>query len=136
MGDDMSQMSFGDPERSRFTGDTRDEHVHRIEPAREPMTIEPPISARFAEFHRENPRVYDELVRLARRGRQAGRTKMGINQLFEVLRWNVSLTTRGEDFKLNNNYAPHYARLIMDRERDLAGIFELRRSHADETRDA
>ena len=46
-----------------------------------------PLAVRFAEFHRDNPLVYDRLVKLARRGRNAGAVKLGIGQLFEVLRW-------------------------------------------------
>jgi hypothetical protein len=42
----------------------------------------------------------------------------------------MAISTTG-DFKLNNNYRAHYARLIMHQEPDLDGIFELRRSKAD-----
>jgi hypothetical protein len=42
------------------------------------------------------------------------------------------LSTRGDEFKLNNDYRAPYARLIMRREPDLDGLFETRRSIADE----
>ncbi|MCP4448536.1 MAG: hypothetical protein GY811_24845 [Myxococcales bacterium] len=45
--------------------------------------------------------------------------------LFEYLRVS-SLRTSGRDFKLNNSYTSRYARLIVDREPDLADLFELR----------
>lgn len=97
---------------------------------------QPPAVLAFRQFHRENPQVYVQLVRLARRARRSGQTRLGMKQLFEVLRWRVMLSTTDPDFKLNNNYTAHYARLIMEREADLRGMFELRRSYADETRDA
>jgi hypothetical protein len=36
------------------------------------------------------------------------------------------LRTTDTDYKLNNNYCSYYARLIMHREQDLDGIFEIR----------
>lgn len=83
----------------------------------------------FADFHSAHPEVYDELVRLARAGRQAGWERLGIGQLFEVLRWERMLSglpAEGERFKLNNNYRSRYARLIMSQEPDLADVFVLR----------
>lgn len=88
---------------------------------------EPSHQRRFEEFHSANPHVYAALVRLARQWRSRGRKRLGIKQLFEVLRWEIAMTTESDDdFKLNNNLTSRYARRIMDREPDLADIFELR----------
>lgn len=81
---------------------------------------------KFREFHSENPNVYDELVRLAREAKKAGKTKAGLKMLWEVLRWRIWLETTGDDFKLNNNYTSRYARLIMESEAGLEGFFEVR----------
>lgn len=87
----------------------------------------------FDAFHAENPHVYAELVRSARTYReQTGRTKCGMSLLFGRVRWVLALRTEGDAFKLNNNYAPFYSRLLMAQEPDLAGMFDLRRSYADE----
>jgi hypothetical protein len=83
----------------------------------------------FKRFHGENPHVYTELVTMARELVDVGHAKIGIGMLFEVLRWRHALRTAGDTFKLNNNYRSYYARLIMRREEDLAGVFELRRLH-------
>lgn len=88
------------------------------------------IDERFQAFHAANPHVYDELVRLARRAKRAGATKIGIGMLFEVLRWRRTMATGGDDFKLNNVLRSRYARTIMECEHDLAGIFETRELHA------
>jgi hypothetical protein len=93
------------------------------EPAYEVVTVK----AQFERFHSRHPEVYAEFVRLCRVATRAGRKRVGIKQLFEVLRWNRYVgPDHLEDYKLNNNYAPHYARLIMSREPDLANIFETR----------
>lgn len=85
------------------------------------------LQADFERFHRDNPRVYEELVRLARQA-VAGRrlARVGIGMLWEVLRWHFWLQTTDVEFKLNNNHRSRYARLIMDSEPDLRGVFETR----------
>lgn len=91
------------------------------------------MAQRFEEFHSSNPHVYDVLVRLAREWMNAtnGR-KVGIGALFERTRWEIAIATSDAEFKLNNNFRSFYARLLMKREPDLRGLFDLRRSEADE----
>jgi len=84
------------------------------------------LQARFEAFHAANPRVYATLVRLAREARAVGHQRVGIAMLFEVARWQLSIQTTGDDFKLNNSYRSRFARLIMAQEPDLAGVFETR----------
>ena len=81
---------------------------------------------RFREFHRDNPDVYRELMQLVREALRRGRKKIGIKMLWEVVRWNRFLRTNDEKYKLNNNLHSRYARLIMQKEQGLAGIFDTR----------
>ncbi len=87
------------------------------------------LEAAFWLFHHENPHVYAVLVKLAREWIAArGKHKLGMVMLFQRARWEIEMTTKDEfGFKLNNNHVPFYARLIMDQEPDLAGVFNLRR---------
>lgn len=89
----------------------------------------------FWQFHRQNPQVYARLIGLARDLKAKGHTRLGIGMLFEVVRWQHMLLTHdpASEFKLNNNYRSHYARLIMLREEDLAGVFETRHLHREST---
>lgn len=92
-----------------------------------PSTVE-----RFKTFHEQNGHIYATLVKLARQWVAAtGRRRVGIAALFERARWELSLSST-ETPKLNNTYRAFYARLIMAQESDLAGIFETRRSEADD----
>jgi hypothetical protein len=87
----------------------------------------------FDRFHADNPRVYTTLVRLAREWvAKTGRHKVGISALYEVARWEIALATTDADFKIDNSHRAFYARLIMTQESDLAGLFDLRASKADE----
>lgn len=81
---------------------------------------------KFAAFHRENPKVYQKLVELARRVRGRGFETYSIKSLFEQVRWHYHVETNDPDFKLNNNYHSRYARLIMEQEEDLKDFFEIR----------
>lgn len=90
----------------------------------------PPLEAAFWEFHDKNPHVYSLLVRLAREWKdQTGRC-LGIKALFERARWETQVRTTEESPTLNNNHTAFYARLIMQREPDLVGIFHLREQRA------
>ena len=90
-------------------------------------------AAKFEDFHAANPNVYDVLVALARQWITAtGRNKLGIGALYERARWEIALATGDPDYKLNNNFRAFYARLIMRQEADLAGLFDLRTSEADQ----
>ena len=83
------------------------------------------LEDRFLEFHDANPDVYTEIVELARRAKAGGRRHWSINGVFEVLRYS-RLQTQGEQFKLNNSFRAAYARMVMDRNPDLMGFFEVR----------
>ena len=91
------------------------------------------LAKKFELFHASNPHVYSALVTLARRFRDKNRSaQTGIAMLYEVLRWEYYLATDSEDdFKLCNNYKAFYARLIMANEPDLQGIFNVKKSIAD-----
>lgn len=85
------------------------------------------LDRHFRTFHESNPEVYRELVALTRELVALGHRRVGIGMLFEVVRWRRHFQTVDvSGFKMNNNYRSRYARLIMEQEPDLAGVFELR----------
>lgn len=87
--------------------------------------------ARFAEYHAANPQIYAALRRFALEAKRAGRERLGMKALFERVRWYTEVEAHGDNFKCNNNYTAHYARLLMEQEPELAGFFETRRAKAD-----
>ena len=80
----------------------------------------------FCEFHRANPHVYIRLLEMARELVTKGHARVGMKMLFEALRWERMLQTDGEPFKLNNNFHSLYARMLMELNEDLGGVFEVR----------
>ena len=91
-----------------------------------PAGMQCPLEKAFWKFHRANPHVYALLVRLAREWKDQTGRKLGIKALFERARWEYSVRTTDTAPALNNNHTAFYARLIMEREKDLDGIFNLR----------
>ena len=88
------------------------------------------LEERFELFHARNPQVYETLRDLALDLVDRGKTKIGIAMIYEVLRWQHAMRTKDDNgYKLNNDFRSRYARLIMDNEPRLAGVFETRRIH-------
>lgn len=88
----------------------------------------------FYAFHKDNPLLYEALVRFAREAKSAGIPKCGIRLLWERARWFFSIEVKrapGDTFRLNDWYKEYYARLIMKTESDLRDFFEVRVSVAD-----
>lgn len=88
----------------------------------------PPAHERqFLAFHHANPQVYARLRDMALALRRRGFKRWGVKNLYEKLRYDLAIETFGEpEFRLNNNYHSHYARLLMESEPQLAEFFELR----------
>lgn len=84
------------------------------------------IELQFREFHQDNPEVYYRLRQLARAWKNNISDKVGIATIYEQLRWQLAMEKRADGYKLNNNYAALYARLLMENEPDLRGLFNLR----------
>lgn len=86
---------------------------------------------RFELFHDRNPKVYEELERMAATMFAVGRRRIGIAMLFEVLRWNFYLATddANSPFRLNNDYRAYYARALLDSHPEWGDLFALREVH-------
>ena len=94
------------------------------------------IQREFEAFDRENPHVYELFKALALKARAAGRQRYGAASIFEVLRWSMTVETRGDQFKLNNNYRSRFARKLVSEDPELWGdFFQLRRLRAGEGED-
>lgn len=98
-----------------------------FEPIKQPTVArEATIQERFEAFHRANPQVYAALRGLALQMLGNGVRQYGIKGLFEILRWQFALQTKGEPFKLCNDYTSRYARLLVNLNPELDGFFEFR----------
>lgn len=86
------------------------------------------IQQRFEEFHKENPHVYELLVRYADAVRERGWENYGIGAVFERIRWHIDIETKDDrGFKLNNDFRSRYARKLMQEHPRFYGLFRIRK---------
>ena len=52
------------------------------------------LQEKFDDYHANNPKVYAELVKLAKEWQATGHGKIGMQTLIEKLRWDWNVTTR------------------------------------------
>jgi len=76
-------------------------------------------------------RVESEVVKRARRLKEAGNETWGIAAIFESIRYDAGIGLLGdaEGYRINNNHRSHLARRVMALYPDLAGFFTTRDLH-------
>lgn len=89
------------------------------------------IDEAFVIFDKDNPQIYQLFVRFAIQAINKGMKRIGGRFLFERIRWEVYVETSAQDYKINNNFAPHYVRKFIREYPDWANRFETRRLRAD-----
>ena len=81
----------------------------------------------FWEWIEHNGHIYDAAVRVARQGKRIGYDRWSVQGVMEILRWQTKIRENASGpLKINHNARSGLARLIMAREEDLAGFFEIR----------
>ena len=66
----------------------------------------------FEQYHNDNPQIYKAFKHYALIAKQKGFKNYSAKSLFEIIRWHTPIKS-GEVFKIDNNYAPDYARKMM-----------------------
>jgi hypothetical protein len=86
------------------------------------------LLSEFQQFDEANPMIWDYFVRFADEAIRHGRTRLSVSLIIERIRWEVDIVTNSEDdFKLNNNHRPYYARKWLSLHPEMPGFFETRR---------
>jgi hypothetical protein len=88
--------------------------------------IQPHIVQQFWDFHKSNPKVFELFREYCHQLRAAGRNQYGAKAVMERIRWHLEVETRGDDFKINNNYSSCYARLLLTQEPAFRSFFHVR----------
>ncbi|MER5642036.1 hypothetical protein ABT095_34505 [Kitasatospora sp. NPDC002227] len=96
---------------------------HLVFPDHEPNAS---IQTRFEAFHALNPWVLRELERRTAECVDNGWQRISIGMLFELLRYRYGQATRGDEFRLNNNWRSRYVRLLLERHPNWEPLFETR----------
>lgn len=80
----------------------------------------------FAEYNRLNPQVWVWFDRLVRYTISKGCKHTSAYLIFEQIRWETGVETQGDEWKVNNNHRPYYARLWMDMNPEYEGYMYVR----------
>lgn len=91
---------------------------------KKPLTKE----EKFRAFHEANPHILTELEVATAELIRAGHNRIGIDWLISIVRWeNRSKTSDAHSiYRINNDYKPRYARLILERHPEWSGVIALR----------
>lgn len=86
--------------------------------------VNPETIDAFVKAFQESPEVWFEFEKLALYVIQRGK-RVGAMAIVNKLRWEVEIEGSG-DWKVNNNWAPYYARVFELKHPKFAGYFEKR----------
>ncbi len=64
----------------------------------------------FQQYHQSNPHLYELYKMIAIKLIRQGRRKIGSKYIFEHMRYDFTFRSENDPFKINNNFAPMYAR--------------------------
>lgn len=79
------------------------------------------IKQKWWAYHKRNPQVYEGFKQKALMAARKKR-RFSAMAIIQILRWETSV--EGDDeFKINNNYAPYYARLFEIEHPEHKGFF-------------
>lgn len=83
--------------------------------------------ARFHAYHTANPHVYELVKKYTKDVIKTGRKTFSMTSIFERIRWYTNIETTGDEFKINQNYIPHYSRMFMREHPEHDGFFNTRK---------
>ena len=83
----------------------------------------------FEEFHANNPKIFRLFCYFTKQVINAGHQKYSAEAIFNRIRWYTTVETRGDEYKVNNDYKPYYSRKYMKEFN--SNVFRVRASVAD-----
>jgi len=86
----------------------------------------------FAKYHADNPHIYAMFKRFTFEAIAAGRKYFSAEAIINQIRWHTMVTTKGDCFKLNNDYKAFFSRLFAAEHPEHSDFFRFRKSKADD----
>lgn len=83
--------------------------------------------SQWKKFHFANPRVWSLFQMFAYQAIDAGYSRYSADAILHRIRWHVTVETKGDDYKINNNHASFYSRLFTHCYPRWANLFERRK---------
>ena len=89
--------------------------------------ISPKVVEQFLNYHKENPNVYKLFTKYTSKLYESGITRYSSKAIFERIRWHIAIATKGDAYKMNNNYTSCYARMLQNEDARFATFFATRK---------
>ena len=89
------------------------------------------IQERFARFHKENPHVYEEIIKIGRQMKARGFKHYSIRTILHIIRWHKHMQTNDPHFKISNNHSSRYVRLLVKEHPEFDGFFQMNKLRAE-----
>ena len=83
------------------------------------------------EWHKANPRVWYLFEQFTFEALDSGREHFSHWLIMNRIRWETSIVTTGDDFKIRNDFIAYYARLFMAVYPEHKGFFRIKRMKDD-----
>lgn len=87
------------------------------------------MNIKYAQHRNENPEIWAMFEKLTLRLINSGVRHFGAKCIMENVRYNTALKTKGEQYKINNNYTAYYAREFASKYPQYADFFEIRNNN-------
>ncbi len=87
----------------------------------------PKLLKTFREWHVFNPHVYELFLKYSLEAKNSGRTRFSGWLIANRIRWYTTIETKGDDFKLSNDFIALFTRLVIYKNPQLEGLFQLKK---------
>jgi len=85
------------------------------------------LGRRWLRWHKENPDFYHLFERFTFEAVNRGHKRLSGWLIANRVRWETSVVTKGDDYKISNDFIALYARLFMVRHSRYEGFFRTKR---------
>ena len=85
-------------------------------------------------WHNKNPQVWEYFEKFALESVKKGHKKISHWLLINRVRWETSINTSGNDFKISNNFIAFYARLWNEKYPEYNKLFTLKKMEGEDGR--
>ena len=75
------------------------------------------------QWHKRNPHVYELFKRFSMQAINRGHRNLSAWLIVNRIRWETSIETEGDDFKISNDFIAYYSRLFMHDHPQYKGFF-------------
>ena len=81
------------------------------------------VKRKWWAWHKQNPHVYELFTKFTMQAINRGHRKLSAWLIINRIRWETSIETNGDDFKISNDFIAYYSRLFMHDYPQYQGFF-------------